>query len=171
MGSYFKSLRQKIGVMTLVMACLLMVGWVRSPLNKDSFQFELGAICLTLASNQHGIWLVTSQRPKGVYQPDMLWTASQYWSLPGRRTPFSADPFGHLKGWYWNTERQWGWGGFRFADFYDDNPNIGIRLTYRIIPHWSIVIPLTLLSAWLLLSKPRCPKVKSADDPISEPAV
>lgn len=26
------------------------------------------------------------------------------------------------------------------------------------LPYWSIVVPLTLLSAWLLLSKPRPPK-------------
>jgi hypothetical protein len=36
----------------------------------------------------------------------------------------------------------------------------GFRCRYWIIPYWSIVIPLTLLSAWLLLSKPR-----KRDDP------
>ena len=32
---------------------------------------------------------------------------------------------------------------------------IWIRVTQRTLPYWSLVIPLTLLSAWMLLSKPR----------------
>ncbi len=33
-----------------------------------------------------------------------------------------------------------------------------ISHTFLVIPYWSIVIPLTLLSAWLLFSKPRAKK-------------
>jgi hypothetical protein len=35
------------------------------------------------------------------------------------------------------------------------------------LPHWLIVLPLTLLSAYLLLSKPRVTKPKELADPIS----
>lgn len=34
-------------------------------------------------------------------------------------------------------------------------PHAGAQTEGPRIPHWSIVIPLTMLSAWLLLSKPR----------------
>lgn len=40
MWSYFKPLRRKFGVMTLVMACLLLVGWMRSFSRHD--QLEVG---------------------------------------------------------------------------------------------------------------------------------
>jgi hypothetical protein len=41
-------------------------------------------------------------------------------------------------------------------------------MTTITFPYWSIVIPLTLLTTWLLLSKGRQPKAKSTDEPVSE---
>ena len=43
MGAYFKPLRWKIGVVTLVIACVFVVGWVRSVRVKDEISFEDGA--------------------------------------------------------------------------------------------------------------------------------
>src|SRR5262249_50446664 len=37
MSSYFKPLRRKIGVLTLVMACVLMVGWIRGRYVEEIF--------------------------------------------------------------------------------------------------------------------------------------
>ena len=51
--------------------------------------------------------------------------------------------------------------GFHFAKSTIDPPDRG-NLAIWIIPYWSIVIPLTLLSAWLLLSKQR-PKTFQTD--------
>ena len=41
----------------------------------------------------------------------------------------------------------------------------------RKIPYWSIVIPMTALSAFLLLSKPRKSTPKETTEPISETTV
>ena len=38
-----------------------------------------------------------------------------------------------------------------------DLRNSNVELREASIPYWSLAIPLTLLSAWLLLSKPRQP--------------
>jgi hypothetical protein len=45
---------------------------------------------------------------------------------------------------------QWMWCGF-----YCGVPDDHYSKFMLVVPYWSIVIPLTLLSAWLLLGKPR----------------
>ena len=66
------------------------------------------------------------------------------------------------------------WGMRFLTDYPDQFESIGIKWRFRYFgfgigdevdqtgvlraPYWSIVIPLTLLSAWLLLSKPRIAK-------------
>jgi len=165
MGEFFTGWRRKVGCVTLMMALAFARGWVRSPLYNDAVEFECGNLFLTLASNQNGLWWVTSELPGGFYQPGILRGKSQTFALPGHRSPFSDDPFGHLTRWFWVTEQRWDWGGFHYGRYCDERPIGGIRLTFRIIPHWSIVWPLTLLSAWLLLSKP----CKSTQIKITEP--
>src|SRR6476619_2545374 len=39
MGTYFKPLRRKLGVLTLVMALLFMAGWIRSYCRQDTIDF------------------------------------------------------------------------------------------------------------------------------------
>ncbi len=54
---------------------------------------------------------------------------------------------------YWmNRTAQWG----HYSDIVQTpGPPISVHQTIAQVPYWSIVIPLTLLSAWLLLSRPR----------------
>ena len=42
-------------------------------------------------------------------------------------------------------------------------PNPGIPAVGFVLQYWSVVVPLTLLSAWLLLRKPRAAKMTSTD--------
>lgn len=55
------------------------------------------------------------------------------------------------------------WLGFHFGAAKNTAGTIRL-IEFWIIPFWSIVIPMTLLSAWLLLSKPR----KSTSEKITE---
>jgi hypothetical protein len=105
MGSYFKPWRRKIGVVTLMLACVLAANWICSAFAER---------CLNL----FGIGLYFTPEATEVVTVNSMCI-------------------------------------------------VGIF----VVSHWLIVIPLTLLSAWLLLSKPRRPKMKSADEPVSEPAV
>jgi hypothetical protein len=59
----------------------------------------------------------------------------------------------------------WRWkaGEFEFGEFPDIN--IG-KVTYAIIPYWSFVLPMTAVSAFLLLTRPRYLISKKISDPI-----
>jgi hypothetical protein len=153
--AWFFQGRRRMGLVTLMMTMAFLGGWIRSPLNKDSVQFEFGTSFVTFASNQNGLWLVTSELPGSVYQPVILGGKSETFALPGHRYPFSSDPFGHLTRWFWVTEQRWDWYGFHYGRYCDERPIGGIRLTFRIIPHWAVILPFTLISAFLLLVKPR----------------
>jgi hypothetical protein len=142
-------------VVTLVLACLFMSAWVRSSLNNDSAELQMETSYITFASSQNGLFWVMSELPGSIYQPVNLGSKNQTFALPGRRSPFSIDPFGHLMNWSWDTEQRFDWCGFHYGRYCDDRPFSGVRLTFRIIPHWAAVLPITLISAYLLLTKPR----------------
>lgn len=64
--------------------------------------------------------------------------------------------------------RLWRWRGFGFAYSSDDvdlNNQDGTKSTVTvvrcIVPYWSVVLPLALVSAWLMLSTPRVLKPES----------
>jgi hypothetical protein len=155
MREFFRGWRRKVGVGTLVMACLLMGIWIRCPLNIDSIEIEIGSSIVTLASNQHGVWFVKSDLPDSQYYPSRLRGRSNGFTLPGRRRAFSDDPFGHLRDWDWESHSRSVWHGFHFARYCKKNPINGMHLSFSIVPHWTIILPLTLLSAYLILWKPR----------------
>ena len=57
MGEYFKPLRRKLGVVTLLMACVLMAGWVRSLSIFDAVTFPFtGTIAESLSSNRGNLY-------------------------------------------------------------------------------------------------------------------
>jgi hypothetical protein len=54
--------------------------------------------------------------------------------------------------------------GFGCAEYLESRAN-GSRLIFWQIPYWSIVIPLTVLSAFLLLKKPKTSNLKQINEP------
>ena len=115
MGKFFHGWRRKIGVVTLLMACMFAVGWVTSLSGR-----------------------LPSER--GVSIEIELWESR-------------IDVV------------------FNQIEFVESDPHnlIGTWEFRRIpIPYWSIVIPLTLLSAFLLLSKPRPRKRAAVINPASD---
>ena len=122
MGDFFKPWRRKIGVLTLVMACFVAAGWVRSFVVEDNF----GDII-----SQNGVI-------KKV----------EYRSTAGL---IVLDNNGNV-----------------LSQTIDTSPTSWEEPVWRI-PYWWIVIPLTLLSAWLLLGKRRMAKQKTiVENRISE---
>ena len=141
MGEYFKPLRRKFGVLTLVMACVFAAGWLRSLEMDDEVRLPTeGEINHFLTSSNLGLeWTtVIRQMPP---QPSTFRRISR--PLEGGRRKIYASPQ-----YVWSIN----WCGFRVG-------GQGIDQITRIVPYWSIVIPLTLLSAYLLLNKPRQRKV------------
>ena len=130
MGEFFRGWRRKIGVMTLLMACVFAAGWVRSGFCGDGFDYRTALRVLSLDC----MVLISVSRVEQFY-----WTWPDYWSLPFSQ--FDLD----------NTDLKLNLAGILFGVTGDSSHDI-VAIPY----HW-IVIPLTLLSAWLLLSKPRKP--------------
>jgi hypothetical protein len=156
MGEFFWGWRRKVGLMTLLMACVFAAGWVRSFYVRDTI-IIYGRFPVLSVSSKDGQLSWEKQLPfvlKGPFNPvqDLNDGAQNYWE------PWDIH-------WRWRRE----WYGFLFGsgvlslslDKFPPNerrwmsePPQKRRVEVWMIPYWSIVIPLTLLSAFLLLSTP-----------------
>jgi hypothetical protein len=181
MSGYFKPLRRKIGVLMLVMACAFAVAWMRSLYkcdnfcrinanSRDTFTSVDGELSLSRLT-----WIANRLNETGYIR---LFGSEYYWltrdissvggfelDANGKRPPH--EPFNRD----FDVEWCWDWAGFTFgaATRKPDSPRV-FHVDLYSIPYWSIVIPLTLLSAWLLLSKVR-QKQKQTIEKVTEPAV
>ena len=128
MGEFFKPWRRKVGIVSLLMALVFMGGWVRSGNWADVFYSRSGYALMS--AKHHLTWL----RVRGVgsqsRRPFLKWESDD----------FSEEP------WAYNN---------KFSDRQIVTKFFPGNLTMWAVPYWSIVVPLTLLAAWLLLSKPR----------------
>ena len=172
MGEFFHGWRRKVGLMTLLMACLLSACWFRSYSINDTISIPIShtEYLQVASSNQHLIFgsvLLTTIDGEGRERLPM-WMANPT-KVTGIRHP------------------QWRFATFgdRHLDKYLDKarPNIGMgrdwkrmqtrssefTIDYRYVGtmYWWFVAPLTLLSAWLLLSKPRKSKHTKITEPIA----
>ncbi len=147
MTTYFKPLRQKVGVVTLAISCLLMSGWVRSQSMQDTFAVRTGsAYRFKLVSAWQRLVFVIIHIDSNEQFTFTFWTSESAvrseWRLllvpPVPTLSFRID----------NRFLATGNGVAQFG-------NTKISADSFHLPYWSVVIPLTLLSAWLLLSKPR----------------
>jgi len=154
MGDFFKGWRRKIGVVTLLMALVAMGGWIRSQFIGDSMWFDntFGRLHFGLASTQSDILIASS-----------IDDGSQLRSSFPKFATTEADGFQE------NLDRQFEW-HWRVLGFGHGESIRGLRSPrgFQIwaIPYWSIVIPLTLLTAYLLLAKPRPNKPKKTIEPV-----
>ncbi len=145
MRTHFQPLRRKIGVLMLMMACVLMAGWVRSLHRADFLACEPGHVYMGLHSVDT---MLTGQLIAG---KDLSpWGWPYFWSIdyvPHEEAVLHGDP------WQLNTA------GIRFKTI-AESPYVYKGYLVAVCYPW-IVVPLTMLSAWLLLSKPRPPKTKA----------
>jgi hypothetical protein len=143
----FKPLRRKIGLITLVMACLFAAGWVRSGMFVDIITVPSGPHTMDSAYSVLGglFWVRFREIPMAKLPPTKTVTAR----LQGTKSVFDKP----------NVEWKWRLIGFGSGGCYKEG------VTFWTIPYWSVAFPLTLLSAWLLLSKSKQPKL-TADPPV-----
>lgn len=161
MREFFHGWRRKAGVVTLVMAMLLFGVWMRSYSVWDSIPIKDG-ISLHFIQSIHGGVCWTRHVPSP--------SNSQMYSsqnIPIRWTAQDADK-SHLHRYWLQLDVEWqrNWCRFHFAATTIGNPNDKTRHDTWIIPYWSLVAPPTLLSAYLILWKPRSkPKNTAAELP------
>ena len=149
--TYLKPLRRKIGVVTLIVACVLMGGWLRSTLVKDHLTRDFGD-----GSTIHAVWY---DGPCGA-------VARKGSSSSGRvQIRLLQSTVESIHGW---AAEGAGWAWYQLGFGVIDERFEGGHLKGWFAHYWSIAIPMTLLSAWLLLSKPRKSIQKKTIEPISE---
>ena len=176
MGEYFKPWRRKIGVLTLLLACMFAAGWARSLIVIDLINFPTGRETAIAFSSTGCSINIRAGYDEEVFN-ELEWDTLlvEPWQpgtsmVPGepdeadepelvRRYKYPIYPHDYEPvDW---TLRLLGFGvgvtPFEFSDTF--------RQHYLMIPYWSVVIPLTLLSAFLLISKSH----KSIQKKIVEP--
>jgi hypothetical protein len=143
MREFFHGWRRKIGVMTLLMACVFAPVWVRSLSVCDWFHFynRTGGLGLQVISSDGCVGLAER---KSAISPSYLTRFAL--RLPRHHTTSPNSVVTRPGEWF-----DWRWHALEFGY---GTERRGEHLLLKI-PYWSIVIPLTLLSAYLLLIKPR----------------
>lgn len=146
----FRGWKRKVGCVTLVLACVFAVGWVRSFGTQDTLTVRLNPSAHHKLISVSGRLLVMTLSIDG--GPIAI---VHHWTVrPTEENRFSYEVWfpdssgtitkDHLSMAFWSS-------GTDGGAFYDST----IAVKWYQFPYWSIVLPLTAISAWLLLSKPR----------------
>jgi hypothetical protein len=154
MSEFFKPWRRRIGIVMLVFALVFLGGWVRSQSTVDVISFRSGTyLHHWLASDARFIcW--TRQYEK---YSDSVWEVPEYSnSKRDASHDFRRDP--NIK-WY-GALREFGVFEYPASQFQ------GNSMATWLIPYWYVILPLALLSTYLLFVKPRKSTSKKPADPI-----
>ncbi len=161
MTDVFAGWRRKFGMMTLLMALVGMAGWVRSGLRVDFVWFPTATFGYSFES-LHGLVRLTRGTPVASGMPVQFGSESlrlpPHLKFDDTGNPLPFDPWEKL-----DIEWQSNWFAFSFGTAMIKGSIAKIEMC--LIPYWSIVVPLTVLSAYLLLTKPR----KATPNKIREP--
>ena len=155
MGEFFRGWRRKLGVVTLGLALGFTAGWVRSKTYFDRVEFCYSRILKTnnnFMSAYRGIeWISFWGDDPPSSKEKTTWNSGRM------NADFSTIRFKSFR-----RTRNYELGGF----VYEDGEFAGfLQMRIIVIPYWSTIIPLTLLSAYLLLVKPRVAKPAKTIEP------
>ena len=133
MFDYFRGWKRKTGLVTLSLLCVLTVLWTRTFHSEDVCGFKAGGRKHILTSSRQGVdWLSIPKDANWKWFPHGIW-------LQTHGSDYAGNPPD-------STMRS-----FQF----ERRPETGQLVVGA--PYWSLMLPLTILSAWLLLSKRRQP--------------
>jgi hypothetical protein len=153
MREFFAGWRKKIGALTLLTACLLMAGWVRSLIVDDIVIIPCGQfVTITTISNDHVFGVQYHRRIEPQNRS----------SIPSWRRFIDSTKIKRLIADPYITWHQ-SFCGFRLGETVSSRPG---RLVLCLIPYWFIVIPMTMLSAFLLLTRPCLSSLKKITEPV-----
>lgn len=146
MREFFRGWRRKAGCVTLVMACVVAGMWMRSQERFDLLTIPTGSSSREVARSYKGrlYWFSYFESDPDYFDGWRSGWQSEYESVEG----------GHFDDWVVSvTGVTWsGFWGFEFA--HHEHERVNYKVSVRSVPYSYIVFPLTLLSAYLLLSKP-----------------
>ena len=152
--------------MTLLMACVLMAGWMRSMTDQDAVFIHHKRNAFV---DNHVLISTRGALSWSRWSPidtDVPMT----WKYRHAKVPDSAED--------WNgadIHWRWKWNGFEFcSSSFKETKWMGQAKPWTRevevwqIPYGSVTVLMTLISHWLLLSKPRISTRKKTDEPIPE---
>ena len=162
MWDFFRGWRRKIGSITLLIACALTLIWVRSDVIRDNI-----TLCPSFYLPQLPWYgeIVSLQGSMGWHRYEMEP------GLGGIGANFPVTFYSYQVKHYFACSPiiedtlvwQWKWGGFGYGA--SKTHLKGMSAHVWIIPCWSVTVPLTLVSIWFLLSKPRPVNQKNITEP------
>ena len=147
MREFFRGWRRKAGVVTLVMACALTGLWMRSQHMRDSLQVRIAdnAAYICISNESELVWQSLSH--EATEEVQLRRFAVSHIPVSQNRVHF-----GH--GWRRTEKEDYGH-SVSFKTIPGSRTEIDAQLAAWKLPHWCVVLPLTLLSAYLLLWTPR----------------
>ena len=157
MWSYVRGFRRKSGCVMLAAALLLMGMWLRSYVKRDTIAFGPRRSLYYLASHDAYVSVVhySFPTPEGGYSVPQFEASPLGWLNVGWWSDTIEDAPGAIEPWKpGRSESHWAWYGFVFgtSSFPEGQP--AFRKAYAFIPCWSVVLPLSLASAYLLVRIP-----------------
>jgi hypothetical protein len=162
MRDFFKGWRRKAGCVALVMACVLAGAWTRSRLTVDRLRHFTEASGYELISSGGRIWWETFEVTEGPggNPTEVVFRTETDPIGASKYSPYDGfAPFNDLK---INTRvifAGFDIGNYQWGSASSSQPTTYYRCKAWGVPYWFFAIPLTLLSAYLILWKPR-PKVE-----------
>ena len=146
MREFFRGWRRKFGCATLFMALVFMAGWVRGSSICDVADFGSQGGYYRLNASCYGLmWFRNEGDPNIAYGDPFQLNHHPVGSANGPHPGefhLGDDETERVIQWHWH------WAGFHFAKTVWIRD--GMRKTLWVVPYWSIVLPLTALSAFLL---------------------
>lgn len=164
MRGLFRGWKRKVGVVTLLMAVLLIVGWIRSYLVCDTVNIQTGPFTVQFISSVDALlmWMGIDGRKSWVVPKVHFWETTDSYDLDQNGLNHESRRLDWHNSAVYNFSEQWYTGA--------EEPPIEVEMAFWIFPYWSIVLPLTLLSAYLLLGKPRRATAMKTSEPASAEA-
>jgi len=166
MGEFFKAWRRKIGLLTLVVACVFTAGWVRSYVILYTFEIVARKTKYSGSSMKGRIALYHDHADQArVIQTAVRRNSAVIATTTISEFEFTGNQLDIVVGEFYFKS------GTDITGYYSDllqtpGPPIPSYLIAAQAPYWSITIPLTLISLWLLLSKARRTNQKKITEPI-----
>lgn len=142
MRELFKPWRRRFGVVALGLALLLMAGWVRSHFHRDTLFIKAGEKW-NISFMSHNRGLCTGM---AAYGTEISTFSLQWTTYPADLT---EDPMRDVV-----VPIRLDFSGFHFG-CKGFNPFLPRYFARCFVSYWYPILPLALLSTWLLLSKPR----------------
>ena len=145
MREFFRGWRRKCAVVTLLMACVFAAAWVRSLSTSDAILIPRTKSEFIRLDSRSGRFSWNNVHNDQVTIPTMIWRSDV---IVGTDEDSVFDHSHYIYEW------RWLWGTIDVGRVH--SPGDGrVRAKYVILPYWFITIPLALISAFLLLSRPR----------------